>query len=229
MGTWELQDLPKDRNAVGCKWVFQKKTNKEGQVVKYKARLVAQGYSQIPGMDFLETFAPVVHLESIRAILALAVVNNWEIGQMDVKGAYLNGDLQEEIYMRQPEGFNDGSGHVCRLHKTLYGLKQSGHKWNRKLHRKLTELGYKQLEADPCVYLQEQKGEVQIITVWVDDLLLFTNSPKLMEELKRDLQDLFEVTDLGEPQKIIGFEIERDREAGKIQILQQHYIESILK
>ncbi|GBE87024.1 hypothetical protein SCP_1002700 [Sparassis crispa] len=230
MGTWELQDLPKDRNAVGCKWVFQRKTNKEGQVVKYKARLVAQGYSQIPGMDFLETFAPVVRLESIRAILALAVVNNWEIGQMDVKGAYLNGDLQEEIYMRQPEGFDDGSGRICRLRKTLYGLKQSGREWNRKLHRELTELGYKRLEADPCVYLWERKeGEVQIITVWVDDLLLFTNSPKLMEELKRDLQDLFEVTDLGEPQKIVGIEIERDREAGKIQISQQHYIESILK
>ncbi|GBE84071.1 hypothetical protein SCP_0600490 [Sparassis crispa] len=166
MGTWELQDLPKDRNAVGCKWVFQRKTNKEGQVVKYKARLVAQGYSQIPGMDFLETFAPV----------------------------------------------------------------QSGCEWNRKLHRELTELGYKRLEADPCVYLRERKeGEVQIITVWVDDLLLFTNSPKLMEELKRDLQDLFEVTDLGEPQKIVGIEIERDREVGTLQILQQHYIESILK
>ncbi|GBE80141.1 hypothetical protein SCP_0213440 [Sparassis crispa] len=159
-------------------------------------------------MDFLETFAPVVHLESIRAILALAAVNNWEIGQIDVKGAYLNGDLQEEIYMRQPEGFNDESG---------------------RLHRELTELGYKRLEADPCVYLREQKGEVQIITVWVDDLLLFTNSPKLMEELKHDLQDLFEVMDLGEPQKIIGIEIERDREVGKIQISQQHYIKSILK
>ncbi|GBE90191.1 hypothetical protein SCP_1900400 [Sparassis crispa] len=230
MGTWELQDLPKYRNAVGCKWVFQRKTNKESQVVKYKARLVAQGYSQIPGMDFLETFAPVVRLESIRAILALAVVNNWEIGQMDVKGAYLNGDLQEEIYMRQPEGFDDGSGRICRLRKTLYGLKQSGCKWNRKLHRELMELGYKRLEADPCVYLWERKeGEVQIITVWVDDLLLFTNSPKLMEELKRDLQDLFEVTDLGEPQKIVGIEIERDREAGTLQISQQHYIESILK
>ena len=142
MGTWKLGDLPKGREAVGCKWVFDIKHDHEGKISRYKARLVAQGYSQIPGMDYFETFAPVVRHDSLRAMLAIAAIRNLEIRQLDIKGAYLNGDLQEEIYMRQPEGFDDGSGRVCRLYKTLYGLKQSGREWNRKLNKRLTELGF---------------------------------------------------------------------------------------
>ena len=113
MGTWELTDLPKGRVLVSNKWVLVRKYSKEGRLEKYKAHLVAKGYSQIPGMDYTDTFSPVVRLETIRVILALVVSQDWEIQQMDVKGAYLNGTLKEEVYMRQPEGFEDGTQRVC--------------------------------------------------------------------------------------------------------------------
>jgi hypothetical protein len=186
MGTWELADAPENRKPITNKWVFVKKYNKEGDLQKYKARLVARGFSQIPGMDYDQTFAPVVRLETIRAILALAIENDWEIQQMDVKGTYLNGDLKEEIYMNQPEGFDDGTSRLCRLIKTLYGLKQSGQEWNHKLDSKLTEMGFERLQSDPCVYIRKTNG-IEIITVWVDDLLLFTNSKDRMDILKREI------------------------------------------
>ena len=166
MGTWELVDLPKGRVPISNKWVLVRKYNKEGILEKYKARLVAKGYSQIPGMDYMDTFSPVVRLETIRAILALAVSQNWEIQQMDVKGAYLNGTLKEEVYMRQPEGFEDGTKRVCHLIKTLYGLKQSGREWNIKLNGKLVTAGFKRLWSDPCIYIrQTMTNNIEIIEV----------------------------------------------------------------
>jgi len=110
--------------------------------MKYKAHLVAKGFSQIPGMDFNQTFAPVVRLETLRSIIAETIQRGWKLRQMDVKGAYLNGLLKEEVYMAQPEGFDDRTSRVCRLIKTLYGLKQSGREWNEQLNKKLTEKGF---------------------------------------------------------------------------------------
>jgi hypothetical protein len=130
-----------------------KKYLKTGELDKYKARLVAKGYSQIPGMDFSQMFSPVVCLETIRVILALAVNFGWELMQMDVKGAYLNGNLEEEVYMLQPDGFGDGTNKVCHLIKTLYGLKQAGREWNKVLDAHLKGKGFKNLEADPCAYI----------------------------------------------------------------------------
>ena len=166
MGTWELVDLPKGRVPVSNKWVLVQKYNKEGILEKYKAYLVAKGYSQIPGMDYTDTFSPVVKLETIRVILALAMSQNWEIQQMDVKGAYLNGMLKEKVYMRQPKGFEDETKHVCHLIKTLYGLKQSGREWNIELNRKLVTAGFKWLWSDPCIYIwQTMTNDIEIITV----------------------------------------------------------------
>jgi len=130
-GTWELVDTPQNANIVGYKWVFRAKKDAAGHVVRYKARLLAQGSSQVPGVDYLDTFAPVARLASIRAVLAIAAVENLKIHQIDIKGAYLNGVLnsQETIYMRQPPGYSDNTSKVCRLIKTLYGLKQSGRRW----------------------------------------------------------------------------------------------------
>ena len=154
MGTWELVDLPKGWVPVSNKWVLVRKYNKEGILEKYKARLVAKGYSQIPGMDYTDTFSLVVRLETMRALLALALSKNWEIQQMDVKGAYLNGTLKEEVYMRQPVGFEDGTECVCCLIKTLYGLKQSGREWNLELNKKLVTVGFHHLWSDPCAYVR---------------------------------------------------------------------------
>jgi len=146
-------------------------------------------------------------MESICTILAIAVTKGLMIQQMDVKGAYLNGTLKETLYMCQPDGFSDGSGRVCHLIKTLYGLKQSGCEWNAEFDAKMHKHGYKCLYADPCMYTHSKSRKMAIITVWVDDLLLFADSAENMEEIKKDIHTEWEATDMGEPTKIVGIEI----------------------
>ena len=145
-GTWELVDSPPRVNIVGSKWVFQAKKDAAGHVVRCKAQLVAQGFSQVPGVDYFDTFALVARLASIQAVLTIAAVNDLEIHQIDIKGAYLNGVLtsQEIIYMRQPPGYSDldNQDKVCQLKKTLYGLKQSGRRWYQRLVEIMTALGF---------------------------------------------------------------------------------------
>jgi transposase InsO family protein len=229
MNVWELIDRPEGRSPIGNKWVFVKKYNKDGDLTKYKARLVAKGYSQIPGMDYTDTYSPVVRLETIRTILSLAVSQDWEIQQMDVKGAFLNGILKEEVFMDQPQGYEDGTDRLCRLIRTIYGLKQSGREWNYELNKELEAAKFTRLYSDPCAYIRRTGDNIEIITVWVDDLLLFTNDVTVMGKLKLELQTMFDVTDLGDPNKIVGIEINRDRIRGELRISQTRYIESILE
>lgn len=153
MGTWELMDAPTDRKPITSKWIFVKKYDKDGNLQKCKVHLVAQGFTQVPGMDYNEMFTPIVRLETIRAILALTVAQDWEIQQMDVKGAYLNSNLKEEIFMTQPEGFKDGITWLCHLLKTIYGLKQSDCEWNHKLNKNLLDTGFQCLQSDPYIYI----------------------------------------------------------------------------
>ena len=161
-------------------------------------------------MDYNETFALVVQLETICTILALAVEDYWEIQQMDIKGVYLNRDLKEEIYMCQPKGFNDGTSCLCCLIKTIYRLKQSGQERTHKLDKKLQDQGFECLQSDSSVYIQKTNS-IEIITIWVDDLLLFTKYKDQMNNQKWKLGKLFEITDLRELNKLIGIEINRDR------------------
>jgi Reverse transcriptase (RNA-dependent DNA polymerase)/GAG-pre-integrase domain/Integrase core domain len=226
-GTWTLVEKPEGAVPIRNKWVFDKKTNKAGEIIRYKARLVAKGCSQRPGHDYQDTFSPVVRMETIRAILSLVPIKGLKIQQMDVKGAYLNGILQEKIYMHQPEGYDDGSGRVCLLVKTLYGLKQSGREWNKELDTKLKEFGFHPLRSDPCAYVRRNGDNLEIITVWVDDLLLFATSNDLLEKMKKELQSKWTVTDMGEPAKIIGIEITIKDDY--ILISQEKRIEAILK
>ena len=144
-GAWKLVDKLKDTIPIWNKFVFDKKRNKAGIITKYKARLVAKGCSQRPGYDYQETFSPVVQMETVRAILSLVPSKKLKIQQMDVKGAYLNGILKEKVYIRQLEGYNDGTGRVCLLVKTLYDLKQSGREWNIKLDKKLKQFRFSPL------------------------------------------------------------------------------------
>jgi hypothetical protein len=146
-------------------------------------------------------------VETLRACLALVPVKGLKVKQMDIKGAYLNGILQETVYMKQPEGFGDGTGRVCKLIKTLYGLKQSGREWNKQLNEKLRCHGYKRLTSDPCAYVRWDGDDVAIITVWVDDLMLFASNNVMMEHMKESIESEWQATDLGEPSKIIGIEI----------------------
>jgi hypothetical protein len=227
-GTWELVEPTEGRKAIGCRWVFAKKYDKNGKVNKYKARLVAQGFSQIPGIDYTDNYAPVARLDAVRTCTALSAIKNWKMRQLDIKGAYLNGVLEEEIYMRQPDGFNDGSGRICKLKRALYGLKQAGRVWNKTLHSTLTTMGYSRTDADPCVYTKI-KGDVTIVlTVWVDDLIICGNSENEIDKTVPGLGKVFEVKDMGEPKLLLGIQIIRDAKAGTITLSQRNYINTIL-
>nr|GAT44721.1 predicted protein [Mycena chlorophos] len=147
---------------------------------------------------------------------------------MDIRGAYLNGELKEEVYMRQPPGFEDGTGRVWRLKKSIYGLHQSGRDWNREFDRKVQSVGLTKTAADNCVYYRERDGEQVWVTVWVDDLIILATSKDEGERVRKELGTLFEMKDMGEPRKIIGIEVTRDRSAGTVTLSQRHYIESLL-
>jgi hypothetical protein len=188
MGTWRLVKKLANAIPIANKWVFAKKRNKQGQLIKYKAWLMAKGYTQCPSYNYVKMHSPVVHLKTIHLILAIATIKGLVIQQMDVKGAYLNGILNKWVYMRQPKGFDDGTDHICELLKSLYGLKQSGRAWNIEFNRAMRRCGFKCLRSDPCVYIQRKQDEFAIITVWVDDLLLFATSDSLMERIKKDIR-----------------------------------------
>ena len=176
--------------------------------------------------NYSETFSPVVRLETLRIMLAMSVLNDMSIRQMDVKGAYLNGTLKETVYMQQPEGHDDRTGRVCRLVKTLYGLKQSGREWNIELNTKLYKHGYNRLRSDPCAYQFRDDSDLRVITVWVDNLLLFASSSKPCGKMQDQLRSEWDVTDLGEPTKIVGIEITRGDKC--VTISQKNYVREIL-
>ena len=148
---------------------------------------------------------------------------------MDFKGTYLNGMIKEQIYMKQPEGYDDGTGHICHLIKSLYGLKQARCEWNDELNKQLKSLGWKPTPVDPCTYTRRTTGGIEVIAVWVDDLLLFASDTTLMSKMKLELKSIFEITDLGDPAKIIGIEIKRDHMKRTIMISQKQYIDTILQ
>ena len=229
-GTFELVKLPQGANLVTCRWVFRLKQNADGSVSRFKARLVARGFTQRQGVDYDLTFAPVVKLQSVRALLALAASQDWEIHQMDVVTAYLNGDLEHTIYMAQPEGFiPDGQqGLVCLLKKSLYGLKQAGRSWNIKIHQVLVKLGFTRMEADHCVYRFVNNATIIWLCLYVDDLLLFSNHLPALSAFKRRLAAEFRMKDLGEAKFVLGITIERNRVARTIAISQAAYVRSVL-
>ncbi|KIO08044.1 hypothetical protein M404DRAFT_78898, partial [Pisolithus tinctorius Marx 270] len=234
-GTWELVDLPSGANIVGSKWVFRAKKDAAGNVVRYKARLVAQGFSQVEGIDYFDTFAPVATLASIRVVLAMAARSNLELHQIDIKGAYLNGTLTDDevIYMRQPPGFEsvDHPQKVCRLRKTLYGLKQSGCRWYQRLVEILVdELKFTHCSVDQAVYFRRRStGELIIIVVHVDDCTIAATLLSEIEEFKKDIRKHVEITDLGELHWLLGIEVTRNRDDRAISLCQRPYIESIIR
>jgi len=229
-GTWVLVPLPKDRKAIGCKWVFKLKHKANGEIERYKARLVAKGYSQTEGVDFNETFAPVAKFASIRSLLALAAFYDLEVHQMDVKTAFLNGDLEEEIYMQQPEGFvvNGKEDLVCKLNKSLYGLKQASRAWYQKMDQALLNIHFRRLQTDSCVYVLRDGDLMMFVALYVDDLLLLSNSSMKLATLKQDLAKKFEMKDLGEAHFILGIQIERNRSARTLCLSQTSYVKKVL-
>jgi hypothetical protein len=224
-GTWRLEKLPDDRRTIQNKWVYKVKRDAEGNSTRFKARLVAKGFSQREGIDYGETFAPVVRHESVRTIFAVAAARDLEIMQLDVKTAFLYGDLIEEIYMDQPEGFRSLSQptDVCRLQKSLYGLKQASRSWNETFDGFLVKFGFIRSNADSCVYFRENDNGVLILAIWVDDGLLCGTSKQMLAEVVNYLRDQLEITSEA-ANHFIGLKIERNRPSLAITLSQEQYV-----
>ncbi|KAM2897932.1 hypothetical protein COP2_007520 [Malus domestica] len=230
--TWDLVELPKGRKAIGCKWVYAKKDGiNNASPVRFKARLVAKGYAQKEGIDYNEIFSPVVKNSSIRILLALVVQFDLELVQMDVKTAFLHGNLSEEIYISQPEGYEEKGKEnlVCKLNKSLYGLKQSPRQWYLRFDKVMKDFGYTRSQYDHCVYHKKARGGTYVyLLIYVDDMLIASSDRTEISKLKTQMQNEFEMKDLGEAKKILGMEITRDRKKWLVCLVQKQYLEKLL-
>ncbi|KAK1696332.1 hypothetical protein QYE76_013029 [Lolium multiflorum] len=228
---WTLVDLPDSRKAVENKWIFKRKTDADGNITVYKARLVAKGFRQIQGVDYDETFSPVAKLKSVRILLAIAAFFDYEIWQMDVKTAFLNGDIEEELYMVQPKGFVDpkNADMVCKLQRSIYGLKQASRSWNRRFDKVIKDFGFIQCHGEACIYKKVSGSSVAFLILYVDDILLIGNDIELLSSVKGYLNKCFSMKDLGEAAYILGIKIYRDRSRRLIGLSQSTYLDKILK
>lgn len=227
--TWDIVQRPNGKNIVTCKWVFKTKCNLKGEIERYKARLVARGFSQKYGVDYDEVFAPVVKQITFRTLLSVAGHKLMVIKHYDAKTACLNGDLNEEVFMSLPEGYDFGNNKyaVCKLKKGLNGLKQSAKLWNDKLNSILKEFGFLQSESDPCLYTKRLDGEFIYIIIHVDDFLVAAKSEKVVNQVGDLLSKQFHLVDLGLLKKYLGVEVSINKE-GFYCISQKQYIEAIL-
>lgn len=223
--TWVLKSLPNNRKAIRNKWIFKLKPSVGGNAERFKARLVVKGCSQVAGLDYGETFAPVARYDSIRMLLAMAAENDLELAQFDVKTAFLYGELDEEIYMLQPDGFEDGSGRVCLLQKSLYGLKQAPRQWNKKFDNFLKDFGLSPTNYDRCIYANER--EQLYVALYVDDGLACSKSKDTIDKLLASLKSEFEIT-VSDAELYVGLQLDRDRIAKTIRVHQTRYAESVL-
>ena len=230
--TWSLTKLPKGKRPLRCKWIYKKKDGIPGvEDPRCKARLVVKGFYQKEGIDFNEIFSPVVRHTSIRVLLAFVALFDLELEQLDVKTAFLHGELEEEIYMDQPEGFVvPGKEHlVCRLKKSLYGLKQAPRQWYKRFDSFMLGQGYSRSQYDDCIYFQQfPDGTFIYLLLYVDDMLIASRDKSSIRKLKAQLNSEFEMKELGAAKKILGMEIHRNRQAGKLFLSQQKYIERLL-
>nr|ABA93730.1 retrotransposon protein, putative, unclassified [Oryza sativa Japonica Group] len=226
--TWELVKLPPEKRAVGCKWVFTVKQTPEGKVDRYKARLVAKGYSQTYGIDYDETFAPVAKMGIVRALVSCAVNFGWPLHQLDVKNAFLHGDLHEEVYMEIPPGFGNSQtvGKVCKLKKSLYGLKQSPRAWFDRFRHAVCDMGYSQCNGDHTVFYKHRGTNITILAVYVDDIVITGDDVEEIRCLKERLGKAFEVKDLGPLRYFLGIEIARSSKG--IVLSQRKYVLDLL-
>ncbi|KAL3623658.1 hypothetical protein CASFOL_032474 [Castilleja foliolosa] len=216
---------------MGCKWVFKVKEGISGmERPRYKARLVAKGFTQREGVDYNEIFAPVVKQTTIRLILALVTNLDLELDQMDVTTAFLHGELEEEIFMNQPTGFEKGENKVCLLKKSLYGLKQAPRQWNKRFDLFMNSIGYKRSMYDNCAYTNggNDWSTRVLLLLYVDDILIIGKSRKIVDGLKSKLKMEFEMKDMGKASKILGIDISRNRKTRTMTLSQHKYLEKVL-
>ena len=203
---WSLTELPIGEKIIGGKWVYKRKTDEHGNIVRFKARYVAQGYSQIFRENYDEVFAPVAKQTTIRTLLTIAGKRKMIVKHNDIKTAFLNDELEEHIYMKQPEGFIESGkeNFVCKLHKGIYGLKQSAREWNKKLHEILTNDGFKRSEADQCLYFKCVEGCWMYVLVYVDDIIMAAENEKMITNASHKLSEIVELNCLGDLKYYLG-------------------------
>jgi hypothetical protein len=226
---WRQADLPPGVKPLTTKWVFKVKRGKQGQIEKFKARLCVRGFEQEKGVDYDEIFSPVMRHNSLRVLLALAAVHDYEIKQMDVKTAFLHGELEEDVYIYAPEGAGYPDGAILKLDKSLYGLKQAPRVFNDALNDHLERIGFKRCESDPCVYIKHTDSGPIYMAVYVDDLLLIGKNLIEINTIKSDLSQQFDMDDRGDASFILGMSIERDRAARTLELSQAQYARNVVK
>jgi hypothetical protein len=226
--TWSMVPLPLGQRPIGCKWVFKIKYHADGTIERHKARLVAKGFTQREGIDYKDTFAPVAKLVTVRCLLAIAAVRHWPLHQMDVQNAFLHGDLVEEVYMLPPPGYcRQGENVVCRLHKSLYGLKQASRSWFQRFSCAIQEIGFQQSKADYSLFTQVRGDSITVVLLYVDDMVITGNDETTINDLKKFLNSCFKIKDLGMLKYFLGIEVARSK-AG-ITICQRKYTLDILE
>ena len=224
--TWIVEENKSHKKPITCRWVFKIKRNPNGSIERYKARLVARGYTQKFGLDYSETFSPVVRFDSIRVILSLAAANKMKIRQFDVKTAFLYGELNEELIMEQPLGYEDGTNRVCKLLKGIYGLKQAPRQWNAKFDSFLKRFGLINCQADQCVYVTNMMSSFTILALYVDDGLLCSTSDEVIQKIEKFLDASFKIR-FGDCKCFVGIEIQNM--SSGIKIHQNSYIDRLLE
>ncbi|MCH79973.1 retrovirus-related Pol polyprotein from transposon TNT 1-94 [Trifolium medium] len=226
--TWNIVDLPLGKIPVGCKWVYKIKYHANGSIERYKARLVAKGYTQCEGVDYFDTFSPVAKITTVRVLLSIAAIKNWHLEQLDVNNAFLHEDLNEEVYMSLPPGYgNSDPNKVCKLNKSLYGLKQASRQWHAKLSSALLSLGYVQSQADYSLYTKHIDHNFTALLVYVDDIVLTGNSIEEIRNVKSFLDTKFRIKDLGQLRYFLGLEIARSTSG--IFLNQRKYVLELLE
>jgi hypothetical protein len=226
--TWDLVDLPKEKESIGVKWVYKTKYKVNGEVDKYKERLVAKGFAQEYGVDYNETFSPVARLDTIRMVLAIATKHNWKVYQMDVKSAFLNGYLEEEVYVQQPPGYEvKGKKYkVYMLKKALYGLKQAPRAWYSKIDSYMIKIESIRSTSEATLYTKvNEQGQILIVFLYVDDLIYIGNLS--IDMFKSTMRKEFKMTDLGLMEYFLGIEVTQNDKG--IFICQSKYAKDVLK
>jgi hypothetical protein len=207
--TWELVPRPEDKNVIGSKWVFKNKMNEKGQVVRNKARLVFKGYAQVEGQDFDENFAPVVRLKAIGMSLAYSCHKNFKVYHMDVKSSFLNGHLEEEVYMEKPEGFSliDNPDYVCKMKKALYGLKQAPRAWYYRLDKFLQDNGLKKGIVDSNLYIKSEGDNLLVVLVYVYDIIFGCTNESFVSWFANSMQIEFLMSMIGSLSYFLGLQV----------------------